>query len=294
MAALVQASFGGLRIFVSSAGRAVGRTVAVHSPAQGSGFVVQDRGDELGRIDWELWFCPVPGERDHRARYQEFLDLAAKGPQTLIHPIRGSLRVQVGGALETIEGPDLIRLQVEFLPTGPAVSVTAPGGGVVPVGGSQATAVRAAELSSDLSAVGLSSTVGATAVTKTEGWAEGDADARTVLLEMASTAAEIDQLITTHALLEDLELWAAFRSAMLLRDSIRGAAQAATQAVAQLMELVVTAAVPLRVLCARVHGAAKADEITEETARLNDFGARALVPAGTRLRMRAPGAGARR
>lgn len=302
MTALVQASYGGLRIFIASSSRPVGRSVAVHEPAVGSEFVTQDRGDEFAPIDAELVFCPIGGEAPHLDRYATFLDLKTKGAQVLIHPRWGSLRATVGPATETISGPDLIQLAVKFMPEGAPVSVSAPVGGGAPIAGPEAVSVRAAELAGDFEAAGLETitsedgevqtAIGNDAIAAAERWADEATDARTVLLEYASMASAIDSLIEGDALASELEFWPAVRSLLLLRDSLRGAAEAATQLVEQLAEIVVTAPAPLRMICARLYGAGAAETRMEEVARLNDFGARALVPAGTRLKV--PAAGMRR
>jgi hypothetical protein len=290
MSDLLQGSYGGQRIFFANVRRQVGRDLVPHKPSQGTGYVVQDRGDELGAIDFTLCFCPVAGEEHFRTRYDRFLALKAQGPQILVHPIQGSLRAQVGSTSEEIDGPEMIILTGQFLPVDPPVTVTAPGGGTSPIAGVEAVTLQAEDLRDELefSDIGIGSTIPDDAIAAATSWADADApDARDVLLEHASQASAIDALVEDNGMTDDLDLWPAFRSAMLLRDALRGAAAAATQAAEQLVEVVVQSPTPLRMFLARLCGADKVDAIIEEVGRVNDFGAWALVPAGTRLKLNA-------
>lgn len=288
MSALLQGSYGGLRLFFTNIRRAVGRTLVPHSPAQGSGYVIQDRGDELGAIDFTLCFCPIVGEEDFRARYDRFLALKTQGPQILIHPIQGSLRALIGSTSEEIDGPELITVTGQFLPTEPPVAVTPVGSGAAPIAGVETVSLSAEELRDLLDELGIDSTVPDDAIDAVTGWSDAEApDARQVLLEHASQAAAIDTLVEDEGMTDDLDQWPAFRAAMLLRDALRGAAGAATQAAEQLVEVVVQAPVPLRMFLARLCGADQVDAIIEDVGRINDFGAWALVPAGTKLKLNA-------
>lgn len=295
MSILLTASFGGLRLYLESIDRDVGRALVKHEPTRaglaqgGGGFVVDDRGPRLSVVECSLVFCPVAGERPFLDRYREFLRLKDAGAQIFTHPVYGSYRARVGECRESIDtgAVDRISLSVEFVPDGGADPVVTVQAGVSAAAGAVSVRLTADQLKALYAELGETSTVADDAADAADRWADADGttDPRTVLVELASLSARIDTEVEDLELASDLSRWQAYRSALILRDNLRGAAQAATQEVDHVTEVVLEVAIPLVVLMARLYGAKDATARADQVASLNGLGSRLLVPAGTRLRV---------
>lgn len=291
---LLQAAFGSVKLYAVDVDTDIGRSLIVHSPAQGDEYIIEDRGARLERTRLEVVFCHVPGEKDdHRVRYDKFKALRDEGkPQIFVHPLHGSYRAKIGDC-RVMAGSrdDSVRLSVEFVASDPPKESVLPvGAGLAPIAGPEAVAVEVALAKAELAEQGLSSTVPDETLTTVEGWGEldFDEDTRKVLVEAQSTIEDIDAEISRLALAADIKRWPAYVRLVNLRDKVLSAAEAAAAPVAQVFDYVVQVPTPLRVICARVFGADQAEAEARNARQGNNLRDPAIVPAGTVLKLRVP------
>jgi hypothetical protein len=288
MAKLYTCSWGGVRLYAVSFSTNAGRSLSIHDPARGKGFVVQDRGPVLSNVRAEIVFSDVDGEPDYHDRYKAFRETVNKGtPQLFVHPVYGSYRASIGACDEVIDAEgDRITVSAEFVPSVDFDPVATTGPGVTPIAGPESVAGAQAYADEQLAAVGLSSSATAAATAAAESWAEriadGVSDARGVYLEYSQRVAELDEMILELELAE-LPTWTAYRSIVALRERLREAALAATSPTVRTRRYEVGADVPLLILMARLFGATAAASVADQVADLNDIRDRALVAAGTVL-----------
>lgn len=291
---LLQAAFGTVRLYAVDVDTDIGRSLIIHTPAQGDEYTVVDHGARLERTRLEVVFCHVPGEKDdHRKRYEQFKALRDEGkPQIFVHPIHGSYRAKIGECrMMAGSQDDCIRLSVEFVASEPPKESVRPvGAGLSPLAGPEAVAVEVALTKTELAAQGLSSSVPAEAQTTVESWEEIDLDenSRQVFVEATSQIEKIDAEISRLTLATDIKRWPLYVRFVNLRDKVLSAAEAAAAPVAQVFDYVVQAQTPLRVICARTYGADQAEAKAREVRQVNNLRDPALVPAGTVLKMPVP------
>jgi hypothetical protein len=284
----LRASFGNLRLWVSSMSSSIGRTQVVQTPARGDSHGLDDRGRELERTQCEIVFCQIPSEPDHHLdRYATFKEMVAEGkPQVFTHPLHGSYRAVIGDCQVVAEGADRVVVQVDFLQLEPPIEVFEVATGATALAGPEATATAAAAADSALAEADLESDVPGEASAMVEGWEDSEAPAATVYAEAGASIRAIDDLIESLQLATDLTRWPAYRAMVQLRARVRDAAAAAAQTSASLMEFVVEVPTPLRVILATVYGAdADIEDLTRQVRELNGIRVPGLVPAGVTLKL---------
>lgn len=102
-------------------------------------------------------------------------------------------------------------------------------------------------------------------------WSEETVTTRQITNDVARIATNIETAIEVGGFEYDLQLWRAFRALVMLGDSVRAAAIAATSDSAPVMAMRVTSPTALLPLAARVYGGADAQTRARQIAQLNDI-----------------------
>lgn len=102
-------------------------------------------------------------------------------------------------------------------------------------------------------------------------WSEEDAPARRASVDAARIRESISTLIDTGELETNLQLWPAYRSAIMLGDAVHSAAVAASSETANLFTMLVQSPTALLPLAARIYGGAAAQDRARQIAALNDI-----------------------
>lgn len=289
-------AFGGVDLWITSTQSRSGRDVAVQSPSRGDRHVIQDRGLAIRRTTCELLFATMPQELEgdsYIERFQAFQRMANTGEAaTFTHPLDGSYTARI----ESFEynanaDEDAIRATAVFIAEDEPIFVRRPGGGATTDAGEEAVAVAAAVADAAVVAAGVVTTAPAKTNATVAGWAaQTKLDAASVLLEVATVSREIDAAIALTNYATSYEQWAAFKALVLLRYQLARAAETFTAESSRVFDLYVTSPEPLLAICARVYGAANAEERAAEVARGNRIRTPGLIPGGTTLKMPSQGA----
>lgn len=288
MAALKVGKFGDITLLITSHADDDGRDWVVQSPSRGDQHVLQERGRRLQRTSCEILFCDEPGSATYLDRFLAFQVAAREAaPRLFLHPINGSYLAVVSEFSYRVESPERsVRVACTFVAQEPPQAVFAVGAGVTAAAGPEQVGVMAAQTTAELEDLELTSTTPTSCLATVTAWAElEDPDARAIALEAASLAAEIDDAIEALELATSLERWEAYRAFVNLRYSVVRAAAAVTSETAQITEITLTAAEPLRSICARLFGARDAEERTRQVSKLNGLRTPGLVPVGTVLKL---------
>lgn len=293
MTKFFKASFGGVELLLENMSGDAGLDWAVISPHRGDLHSVQNQGRRLRRVQCSVLFVDQDGLPDHYLdRYRAFEAMASTGkPQIFTHPIHGSYLAVVESPSYDADSSSLsVRCSCSFLAVEEPQAVKAVGAGVAAIAGPEDVGVMATAATAELTTLGEASDTPADCLSSAEAWANGDtADARQVLLEVASLTSQIDTEIERLDLLTSYDRWAAYKALIRLRYSVTRAAQAATASSSRVVEYQVRVGVPLRVLCARLYGARVAEDMADQVARLNGLRAPGRIAPGTVLRLPSEG-----
>lgn len=275
--------FGTLRIWCSEVSTTAGNALAIHEPTVGNNYVVQRRGKVVQRATAELLFDDIYSDpMDPQERLNQFKALAA-APRAYIfaHPIEGSYLARVESFEHRVDSKGVISGTATFIPSADVDAVLPAGGIAIPPTGASAVASAAAEHNEALAAAGLSNTLGAKAEAAAEAWATTTTTPREVLATTSTLTSDIGDAAATYD--DDLELWEAQRTAYLLADSVRLAADAATADSAATFAIKLGTAQSLRPLLANIFGADVAEGMYYTAMGLNDLDNPATIPAGSEL-----------
>lgn len=102
-------------------------------------------------------------------------------------------------------------------------------------------------------------------------WADDEAPARRASVDQARIAESISVMIETGEFETNLQLWPAYRSAIMLGDAVHAAAISASSETASLFTMLVQAPTALLPLAARIYGGAAAQDRARQIAALNDI-----------------------
>ena len=290
MAEFFDASLAGVRLWLSGLSAEAGRTLVENQPTRGDDNDVDDRGRAPRRWRVSLLFATMPGETEAPVnRLRRLIALVDKGSDdgfTFTSPVEGTCQVRIGDftyelgqSSRLTASATLVRIgtsEPAVIPLGPAVS---------PEAGAEAVTAAADRTTTELAAVNLESDVPAAAAAAAERWADPATSPREVFLEVASLTSQIQDEIAALELGGDLQLWPSYKSMVELADQAIGAANAATATAGAVFRLLIDRPTPLRVIAARVYGAALAAERMAEIVRLNDLATPGRVPSGTELIM---------
>lgn len=288
------ASFGGIPLLIANLSSDSGRDIAIQSPARGDDHGLQDRGRRLLTTDATLLFIEQAGQDPYLIRFDRVRALALSGePQIFSHPILGSYRARIGTFVFRASADELsIEVNAQILAETEPQLVFPTTGGVSGEAGLEAVTAAAAAATTKLGDVGLTSGAPVACTTAVESWSTAgeDLDAQDVLAQLGSLLAQIATDIEDLELATDIARWEAFRALIALDYQLRRAGEAFTASVSRVFDLVITRPEPMRAICARVYGAALAEDRAQQVTRLNRIRTPGRVPAGTRLKMPSDGA----
>ena len=283
------AKYGDLALLVTShSDDGDGRDWVTQSPTIGDQHVLQDRGLRQRRTACELLFCDEAGAGAYMDRFLAFRELArGTAPQLFVHPIHGAYEAVVADFSYEVSAQErCVRARCTFTALEEPQAVFSIGAGVAVAAGPEQVSVRSGDADTALAEQGLASTSPAACLAAVTAWAEADdPDARTIGLECASLAAQIDETIADLELATDLTRWESYRSLINLRYSIVRAAEAVTSETSRVTEYTLAVAEPLRSLCARLYGAQDAEDRARQVQKLNGIRTPGLVRAGTTLKL---------
>lgn len=114
-------------------------------------------------------------------------------------------------------------------------------------------------------------------------WTDDDDAARRSSVDAARLTSSIDGLIESGEFESNLELWPAYRSAVMLGDAITAAAIAASSETASVFVMRIQDRTSLLPLAARIYGGAEADDRARQIAALNDIKTRGWIDPGDYL-----------
>lgn len=102
-------------------------------------------------------------------------------------------------------------------------------------------------------------------------WSDEDVSTRKIMIDCARLSDSISTMIDQGGFTTDLNLWEAYMAAIMLGDSIRSAAIAATSETSSVFVMRVQKRTALLPLCARVYGGAEAQGRERQIMTLNDI-----------------------
>lgn len=114
-------------------------------------------------------------------------------------------------------------------------------------------------------------------------WQTGDVPTRQIMIDAARISNNIATMIEVGGFERDLALWPAFRSAIMLGESVRSAALSATSETPSVFVMRVLEPTALLPLAARVYGGADALDRARQITELNDISTPGWIPAGDYL-----------
>ena len=114
-------------------------------------------------------------------------------------------------------------------------------------------------------------------------WSDGDISTRQILIDAARISNNIAVMIEVGGFESDLALWPAFRSVIMLGESIRAAAIAATSETPAVFVMRIIQPTALLPLAARIYGGASAAERARQITELNDISTPGWIPPGDYL-----------
>jgi hypothetical protein len=283
---MMAASFGSVGFWISSMSGRAGRDVVVKSPARGDAHVLQDRGLRHRTLQCDPLFCDEPERPPPEQRFLEFQRLAnADESQIFRHPLDGSYRARVAEFEYSVQRDDReIRVSCTFLAEGEPLTVINAGLAGAPLAGVEEVSATVAAAEAQLAERGLTSEAPRSALDTVSAWTQAETpDTRAVYLQAASLSQLINEEVNRLEMVTDLARWPIYREFIALNYQARRAAEAVTSETSDVFSILVEATQPLRLLCARIYGAALAEDKARQVTQLNGLRTPGLVPAGTRL-----------
>lgn len=298
MAELFKASWGKIQLFASKIHAQNSRTQVVHDLTSGDVHPTQDRGRRALRTRVELVFDEFPGQGppiDAAKRLKAAVDSGATAVFT--HPMDETPYIaSVGDFDYEMDEHGVVSGTAEFISEDAVPGVSPTGGGTGGVSGENSVNQAADDLDTELEAVGL--TAGAApplskeevaafisdptkplpALSLTDDariavgrWQDTDRKIRQVMIDTARISDTITKTIDDNGLEHDLQLWGALSGAIVLGDSMRAAATAATSESSSVFVMRITERTALLPLAARVYGGRHAQERAAQIVDLNDI-----------------------
>jgi len=102
-------------------------------------------------------------------------------------------------------------------------------------------------------------------------WSDEEVPARRAAVDAARISDSISTMIEVGRFEEDLQLWPAYRAAIMLGDAVHSAAEAASSEIASLFVMLVQNPTALLPLAARIYGGEDAQDRARQIASLNDI-----------------------
>jgi hypothetical protein len=287
-------SFGGLRLWLSRISTDRGRSIVEHAPSAGDDYTIQDRGQNLIRARASALFEWMDGDDlSPVQRIRALLAMVDDKARMFSHPIEGSYLARVGPFSYDVDASTgAITAELEFVPVADVQAVSPVGGGSIAATGAGAVSMAAEALAFELEDVGITSDVPAQASAAADSWASSDpVNPRDVLAKTGSLTSQLgDQ---ADDLDDDLDMWTAYKATVILSETVRAAAEAATADTAQTFVVRVGTAIALRALLQGVYSAEEADLRYQQAMALNDIVSPAWIEPGTELQLPLPSPAAR-
>ncbi len=298
-----ESRFGDLPLLISRIDTDDGRDIAVQSPARGSRHYLQDRGAKLGKVDCEIKFVDEPGKASFLERFDQFRALVAQGEaQIFSHPLIGSYRARAEGGRHSADSDTRqVVYQCAFLPEDQPQPTVPTGAGVAPIAGVETVAVAVADTNAALDALAASDpkleipddtrALPNNALDFITAASESlDADSQAVTSGVASFTGQINTAIEELDLASNIDRWPLYQAFITLLSAVQLAGQALTSDSDHLISLFIDRPLPLLAICAEVYGPEVAADRADRVTRLNRIRTPNRVPAGTTIKLPAPGA----
>lgn len=293
---LFETTWGSIRLWCSSITTSAPRTQVTYelstvtSPDE---HPTTDRGPGVEKITCSLLFDQMPRDPTPPLdRFKAFIAQKNRGDVELFtHPIEGSFPVRIGEFTYQIdEDSNVVDATAEFIVAGEMQPVIAARTALASTTGTDSVSARAEVLSGlldDLDLLEDGPTVADQAVTAVESWSESDEiPTRDILNDAANVSSGIDALIQDLGLEDDLALWPTYQAAILLQETFRSSALAATSETDSLFFLKVNSPTSVLALVTRIYGGVEADMRDRQVRSLNVIDAPGgMIRSGTELAM---------
>jgi hypothetical protein len=271
--------WGGIRLWAEAGDVDVSRTLTPHELVQGDEHPLHDAGLAAKPIRLSILFDEFPDEPlSAEDRLQRLLAQHRTGRSFMFsHPIEGNFLAKIGQFQYRQDDDSNYTADITFYPSDQDTPVSPAGAGVPAIAGE--TSVDAAadalddaveDLDEDLQAD--ANELAAAARAASSSWIKGaEVLTRKVMADLADITNRINALIVDHFLDHRLELFDAWLAAILLGDSTREAAAAATSEVAKVFTVRIEEPVVLLALCAQIYGGADAPTRERQIREMNDL-----------------------
>lgn len=292
-----QSAFGGLRLWLGSISTERSRSQVVHELSAGDEYVVQDRGRGPRRVRCQVLFDWMDGDDlSPLERARKLQALVDDQPRLFTHPIDGTFLARVGPFNDQLDSSGTLTAQLDFIAVSDVQPISPNGAGGIPPSVDGAVASAAAALQFEVDGLTLEDSdpalLAQQAADAAQDWATSDnLNARDVLAQTGSLTSSLGA--QADSMSNDISLWSAFKATVLLAETVRVAAQAATAGTAATFLLRIGSPVALRALLASVYPADEAAARYDQVMQLNDIATPAWLAAGAELQLPLPTPGAR-
>lgn len=294
--------FGPLRIDILLTDDEVQLARAKHEYPRRDGADIQPMGTGARRTSCRVIFFERPPTvddpgplEDHLTRFSRFYTLCVTQNEALdfVHPIFGAYSAYADEGLRV--SADALKPNVLFVDVDFVEDSTTPAGGFGPntaplqVSTAQLNTlcdafdrdVAVLELPDDSAAHGLAADIKSTVAA----WETNvDLKTRDVNGDLSRLSDDINDALNDINYGTDLDRIPLYRTSVRMHATLRRVAEAFQQRAPQIVDYVVVEDAPLRVLAARLYGAAQWERRYNELLELNDVTDPAIVPRGTVLR----------
>ncbi len=295
-----EASFGGVRIDVTSTSVQHGRKVFPHGFPKRDGAENEDQGRRQLLITLEFIFIdrkPQRGEvdpvGDFQERFEIFDALVDDGPvRTLVHPYLGQILCKIADFTSNGdgEGQPVITASATFMEEiqdEPIVTILA--GSTTIIGGAQEVKQAAVAADEAAKTIGFKSTIigeDGDAVSAAESWAQdATLTTREVQTEMAEINGRLNDELATIEAAANVNAIPLIQAYTLLQYRLRKSAEAFSSTTPRIIEITTEEVIPLRMIAAGFYGAEEADRRFLELLELNPgLRSPACVPAALTLK----------
>ncbi|MFA9269826.1 MAG: DNA circularization N-terminal domain-containing protein [Baekduiaceae bacterium] len=287
--AILESSFGGLRIDVLSVDDDFGQDVVAHPYANVDGADTEDMGARQRTTNAQLIFFPLAPDDDWVERFIQFMEMKKdRQPHDFVHPILGTYSARVTECrAQTSADEGAIVVSATFVEHSTPQAIFAATPGAPSLSAMADLEASAQDLDDALAAAGATSDIPAAARTTAQGWVDLDPDslsARDVTLELVDLSNQIDREMNRLEVATNIRRYPICRAMVHLNNNLRRVAQAVTSTTPRFIDITVSAPVPLLILAARVYGAAKASLRASQIKRLNIIPNASRIEGGTVLK----------
>lgn len=276
-----EASWGGIRIDVTSSNTNHGRRMFGHEFPKKRGASTEDKGRRPQVINLEFLFIDrkaQPGEDvpvgGYEQRFEVFNNLVkSEDIRTLVHPYLGQIRCRISNYSHSADGEGQAQILCSATFTEdneepPILDIV--DGAIQVTAGSQAVLAARNAANDDLAAAGFTSALPDLAFDLSASWELSlGLTTRTVQTEMAALNARLNAELNTLGTATNIELLPIMRSYTLLQFRLRKAAEAFSTTTPRIVEITVEGLIPLRIIAAEFYGAEQAEQRFLELLDLN-------------------------